>query len=119
MSINKILLFLSLIYLNLADNEDTAPDFVSELTCGKSHPKSEKDCTKYGTGSGMLCCWVALNDKTKDGSCYLLPETIADAKKLDGTKSFTIGEKLYWSCGNKSTNLNINIIIMSLFVFLF
>jgi hypothetical protein len=58
----------------------------------ESHLKNEKDCMKYGTGSGMLCCWVALNDKTKDGSCYLIPETIAiaDAKKLNGIKNFTI-----------------------------
>ena len=119
MSINKILFFLSLIYLNLADNEDTAPDFVSELTCGKSRPKKEKDCTKYGTGSGMLCCWVAPNNITKYGSCYLLPETIADAKKLNDKKTFTLGEQLYWSCGNKSTYLNINIIILFLIAFLF
>ena len=119
MSINKILLFLSLIYLNLADNEDTAPDFVSELTCGKSHPKSEKDCTKYGTGSGMLCCWVAKAKSDKSGKCYLLPESLANSKGIDGSKEFTTGEYKYWSCGNKSIYLKINIIILSLIVFLF
>ena len=118
MSINKILFFLSLIYLYLAENEDTAPKTIPELTCGKTNPKKEKDCTKYGTGSGMLCCWVATNKDSNDGACYLLPETIADNKNIDGWKNFTNGEKHYWSCGNKSTYLNISFFIISLIIFL-
>ena len=32
------------------------------LTCGKENPKDQTECTKYGTDSGMYCCWVA-NDE--------------------------------------------------------
>ena len=115
MSIKKIILFLSFISFFLcADEEANSPEIISELTCGKSSPNKEKDCTKYGTGSGMLCCWVA-EKKGEKGSCYLLPESLADERGIDGEKQFA--NKTYWSCGNKSTFLNINIIIIVLILF--
>ena len=114
MSINKIFLFLAFISLFWCQDElDKSPDPIGDLVCGKESPKKETDCTKYGTGSGMLCCWVA-NDKNSQGSCYLLPSTIADTKGIDGEKEFINGTYKYWSCGNNSTYLNINIIIILL-----
>ena len=119
MSINKII-FLLLIYLYLAEEDhQTPPTTIQDLTCGKNRAKKEKDCTKYGTGSGMLCCWVAKAKSDKSGKCYLLPESLANSKGIDGSKEFTTGEYKYWSCGNKSIYLKINIIILSLIVFLF
>ena len=115
MSIKKIILFLSFISFFFCDDvKDNPPEIISELKCGKSSPNKEQDCTKYGTGSGMLCCWVA-EEKGKEGSCYLIPETIADESGINGEKQFE--NKTYWSCGNKSTFLNINIIIIVLILF--
>ena len=84
------------------------------IECGKKNPKKPKDCTKYGTDSGMLCCWVEKNSD-KNGKCTLLSHIKADEKKIDGIKEFKYGEK--WDCGNKSNYLYINIIlIFSLFL---
>ena len=93
---------------------DSAPTPVHELTCGKSSPSKAEDCTKYGTGSGMLCCWTAKEKDSKNGNCYLLPETKANEHGIDGDKLFddsSDGNK-YWSCGNKSTFLQANIILL-------
>ena len=129
MSINKFLLILLLININLAQDQNNEneipPDFISELTCGKSidgSPKNEKDCTKYGTGSGMLCCFVGDDVSDKSGQCYLLPESLGSAiKTAKGAKKFTNlkeGQKAYWSCGNKSYFLTINSIMIFLILFL-
>ena len=113
MSINKFLLIISLIVISICDETQTPPTIVSDLTCGKSSPKKEKDCTKYGTGSGMLCCWVK---KSGDGGkCFLIPESKADEAGIDGAKTFTSGD--YWSCGNKSTYINISIVLFLLVLF--
>ena len=128
MSINKFIIISLLINIFLADDSEyeIPPDFVSDLTCGKSingSPNVETDCTKYGTGSGMLCCFVA-NDENekKSGECYLLPESQGDAiKKSGGYKTFKnpkAGQKAYWNCGNKSFFLNIDIIMIFLILFL-
>jgi hypothetical protein len=128
MSINKLILISLLINIYLADDQndesEIPPDFISDLTCGKSidgTPKKEKDCTDYGTGSGMLCCFVA-DSKDGDGSCYLLPASLgSNIKDAGGKKLFMkpkSGQKAYWSCGNKSYFLNIDIIMIFLILFL-
>ena len=126
MSINKFIIISLLINIFLADDSEyeNPPDFFSDLTCGKSingSPKDEKDCTKYGTGSGMLCCFVA-NNRGESGECYLLPASLGDAiKENGGSKLFKNpkeGKKAYWSCGNKSYFLNIDIIMIFLILFL-
>ena len=129
MSINKFLLILLLININVAqdqsDKDEVPPDFISELTCGKSidgSPKKQQEaCTKYGTGSGMLCCFVA-ESEGQDGECYLLPESLGIAiKNNKGKKTFTSpkeGQKAFWSCGNRSYFLSINSIIVFLILFL-
>ena len=130
MSIIKYILISILINIYLSQEEnkenEVPPYFYSELTCGKSidgKPKKYKDCTKYGTGSGMLCCWVADDEgENQSGECYLLPEDLGLViKKAGGKKLFTSpkeGQKAYWNCGNKSYFLNINIIMIFLILFL-
>ena len=118
MSLNKLFLISILIGISL---NESAPKPVEELTCGKSSPKKETDCTKYGTGSGMLCCWVSESKKDTNGKCYLLPQTLAesDTHGINGEKLFqnsTDGNN-YWSCGNKSNFMSINIIILLLVLF--
>ena len=130
MSIIKYILisiFINIYFAQETPENDNPPDFISDLTCGKSingSPKKEKDCTKYGTGSGMLCCWVAKsNEQNEEGECYLLPASLGEAiKKSGGKKTFSnpkSGQKAYWSCGNKSYFLNIDIIMILLILFLF
>ena len=121
MSFNNLLLFSLLINIYLSDIPATSPNIIPELTCGKDSPKKEEDCTKYGTGSRMLCCWVAENINSKNGKCYLLPQTLAESEtyNIDGEQEFMTspdGYK-YWSCGNKSTFLNVNILIILLVLF--
>ena len=87
------------------------------IKCGKDNPEKEKDCTKYGTDSGMLCCFVEFSNKTK--ICTLL--NIDTAKSNDfnikDTKTFDNGD--YWSCGNKSFNLSMNIFVFLILFFLY
>ena len=93
-----------------------APKYISDLTCGKENPKKEKDCTEYGTGSGLLCCWVAESVGASEGTCYLLPESKADASNIDGCAEFSNG---YWSCGNSSSYLKAITILFIILVALF
>ena len=95
--------------INLAVTADTLPvngtDYPN-ISCGKPKPKKEKDCTKYGTDSGMLCCWVSQSKDSSEGKCTLLSSKTAEDKfKIEGDKEFedsgSDGNK-YWSCGNKS-----------------
>ena len=127
MSIKKLILFSTLIVicLNQSDNSNSnsAPDYEKELTCGKKNPEKDTDCTKYGTGSSVLCCWVASSKSSTNGKCFLFPETLADSNGIDGEKEFENGNNIdkdnskYWSCGNKSTFLNINIIMILIILF--
>ena len=86
------------------------------IKCGKDNPEKEKDCTKYGTDSGMLCCFVHSNE-TK--ICTLLNIDIAQSDKLNikGKKTFDNGD--YWSCGNKSFNLSMNFFVFLILIFLY
>ena len=86
-------------------NDTAGPDIVNDLTCGKENPEKETDCTKYGTSSGLLCCWIAENPDsktTKNGKCYLLPESKADSHYIEDCAQLKDG---YWSCGNSSSYL--------------
>ena len=63
MSIIKLILFSLLANILIAEDP---PNVYDELKCGKEDsPKKEKDCTKYGTGSGMVCCWISDESKSK------------------------------------------------------
>ena len=94
------------------------------IQCGKPHPNSSKDCTKYGTDSGMLCCWVSKDEKSKEGECVLIYHDIAEITfEIDGDAIFKYEKEeknRYWNCGNKSIYLSINniFIFISLLLFL-
>ena len=115
MSINK--LFLISILINICLLQEP-PTVIKELPCGKEIVDEEKDCTKYGTGSGMLCCWIAKTKEAK-GECYLIPQDLAEHAGIKGEKYFetTSSENKYFSCGNKSSYLNYNIIMFLLAIF--
>jgi hypothetical protein len=84
------------------------------LTCGKSNPKKQEDCTKYGTDSGMYCCWVAKDEDDKDGYCRLISLKKIEKSGIDGCAQFTDS---YWSCGNISHNIKINKILLLILIF--
>ena len=115
MSINK--LFLISILINVCLLQEP-PDTIEELTCGKEYPSKDTDCTKYGTGSEMLCCWVASSKESTTGKCFLIPQDLAESAGIDGEKYFD-QQNQYFSCGNKSSYLNYNIIMILLVIFAF
>ena len=114
----KLFLIISLVAICICEDKNP-PTIVTDLTCGKNSPDEEEDCTKYGTGSGMLCCWVEASKGSGNGKCYLIPESKADEAGIDGSKTFTTGDYKYWSCGNKSSYISINIILFLLILFSF
>ena len=109
----SIILFMNITNVNL---QDRAPPQLNVdypgIPCGKEHPKKEKDCTKYGTDSGMLCCYV---NKTR--KCQLMNENTAVSFGIKPKNYFTDEES--WSCGNKSYYYNINIILFLILIFLY
>ena len=83
------------------------------LTCGKDKPEKQIDCTKYGTDSGMYCCWVAKDENDNEGKCHLISLTKIERSGIDGCAQFTDS---YWSCGNFSINIKMNKILMAIFI---
>ena len=57
------------------------------LKCGKDNPSKESHCTKYGTDSGFLCCWISSSKESDSGKCGLM--SYGEAKDL-GIKGETI-----------------------------
>ena len=109
MSFGNFFILIFIIYLGVrGDNGPQEGIHYPNITCGKKNPKKEKDCTKYGTDSGMLCCWVAKTKESNEGQCTLLSEKTAEGKpfELNDFKQF---DDKYWSCGNKSFFLRIDI----------
>ncbi len=120
MSINKIILISLLINLFIAqDSSQNHPDYYDELYCGKKNPKKVKDCTKYGTGSGMVCCWIGKDENT-NGKCRLIPDETARQHGISGNKKFisSIADEQYWDCGNKSNFIFFNLVNILLFLIL-
>ena len=94
-----------------------------DIKCGKNEPKNSKDCIKYGTDSGMLCCWVSDSKESSNGRCTLLYSKVAENDfSIDGDTLFQSESESetsfneYWDCGNKSFYLNT--IIIKFFAFL-
>ena len=109
--LNYYFIFFYLISLAVEQNLKPGPkenEDYPNISCGKSNPKKEKDCTKYGTDSGMLCCWVTKKKNSEEGKkCTLLSKkTAEDTFDLKGAKEFIDS---YWSCGNKSFYLRTDI----------
>ena len=86
------------------------------LTCGKENPKKQTDCTKYGTDSGMYCCWVAQNENDENGKCHLISLKKIERSGIDGCAKFTDS---YWSCGNYSSYIKMKKIIFGFLVIIF
>ena len=115
MSINK--LFLISILINICLLQDP-PEVKTELPCGKEYPEKETDCTKYGTGSGMVCCWISDESKS-NGKCRLVPNDLARDSGIRGTFTFdTQSGKQYWDCGNNANYLYSNFLMILLILIL-
>lgn len=105
--INKLFLILILFNLSLTQGADktSPPQYYEELLCGKENsPKKPKDCTKYGTGSGFVCCWIS-DSSSSGGKCRSVPDNVAREYGISGNKEFNnakTGEK-YWDCGNDAS----------------
>ena len=109
--INYYFIFFYLINLVVGETGPRESEEYPNISCGKPNPKKEKDCTKYGTDSGMLCCWVSKAKGSDEGKkCTLLSEKTANEKfhfkDSKGEKTF---DDSYWSCGNKSFYLRTDI----------
>ena len=122
MSINKLLLFSLLFNLFYAvENVLTPPDIYDALKCGEEdNPEDEKDCTKYGTGSGMVCCYISPLNK-KDGKCRLVPDNLARERNIKGSQTFptyTQTNAQYWDCGNNSNYIHQELFYILLLMFL-
>ncbi len=74
---------------------------ISCIVCGKGkdNPSSEKQCTKYGTDSGFLCCYVKYSNGTI--TCELMSYKKAENLGIKGKLTDDNGD--YYSCGNSST----------------
>ena len=88
------------------------------IPCGKNKPSKSRDCYKYGTDSGMLCCWYSESNVSDTGNCTLLSVNKADDKFIDGSKTFDFGTYKYWSCGNKSFYITSNMILIIISLFM-
>ncbi len=75
---------------------------------GKDKPKNEKQCTKYGTDSGFLCCHVTtIEQKTY---CSLVSYKFAENYQIKGKK--TLDDGTIYSCGNSSTFIKISSVLV-------
>ena len=98
---------------NLYQKTTGGPYTNTGLTCGKENPKDQTDCTKYGTDSGMYCCWVAEDENDTKGKCHLISLTKIERNEIDGCAQFSDS---YWSCGNFSSNIIINKILFGFLI---
>ena len=115
--LNMFILFLAL--FNLSISADDPPQFYDALTCGEENsPEDPEDCTKYGTGSGMVCCWIS-DSKNSKGRCRLVPDSTAREHGISGTKTYTgYSGKNYWDCGNDASFLLSKFAYLVLFLIL-
>ena len=84
------------------------------ISCGKKNPKKESDCTKYGTDSEMLCCYIEVSGNK---NCALFYDKRAREIGMSPEKYFNDGS--HWDCGNRSFYLSINIILLLILIFLY
>ena len=126
---NNLIILIFLITLSFVFSENTESEKYAPINgtdypgiqCGKKEPKKKKDCTKFGTDSGMLCCWVSDSPgESREGQCTLLSKDKASEKKIKGEKFFENGNNndKYWDCGNESIYLNINLFLFFVFLFI-
>ena len=123
---NKIMIFLlsfTLIPLIICEDYNTLTSLENHhpnLPCGKSNPKKDTDCIKYGTDSGFCCCFIIdVNDQSKK-KCRLLSLTLAESIDIlkDGKPKVFIDDGEIWECGNYSSYINIHIFLLTLLSFI-
>ena len=117
--LNKLILLLVLFNLSISADDQNPPEIHPELTCGEEDsPKEPEDCTDYGTGSGMVCCWISASRNSK-GICRLVPDTTAREHGISGIKTYTgQNDKNYWDCGNDASFLFLKFSHIVLFLIL-
>ena len=118
--LNKLILLLVLFNLSISADTSSHPKIQNELTCGEENsPEDPEDCTKYGTGSGFVCCWIS-DTKNSKGICRLIPDSVAREHGISGSKTYTssVDGKNYWDCGNDSTFLIFKFAYIVLFLIL-
>ena len=117
--LNQLILLLVLFNLSISADTFTPPVIQDELTCGEENsPKDPEDCTKYGTGSGLVCCWIS-DSKNSKGKCRLVPDTTAREHGISGTYTYTgqSGQN-YWDCGNDASFIFLKFAYLGLFLIL-
>ena len=119
MSKNLIIILILFSFINKIKNNPPPKkdEDYPGIKCGKDNPEKEKDCTKYGTDSGMLCCFVEFSNKTKICTLLNIDTAKSDDFNIKDKKTFDNGD--YWSCGNKSFNLSMNIFVFLILFFLY
>ena len=113
---NQIILLIIFSFMNIIKTDIKPPQVnidYPNITCGKKNPKKEADCTKYGTDSDMLCCYVKRENAIP--FCTLLYINRAVELGIKDKKTYDDGE--IWSCGNKSVYLSNNIFIVLILIF--
>ena len=120
MKIKKYIISLIIIFsihINLIKALDDPPvlgvDYPG-ISCGKKNPKKESDCTKYGTDSEMLCCYIKVGDKIY---CTLFYDI--KAREIGISPENNFNDESRWNCGNRSFYLSINIILLLILIFLY
>ena len=103
----KNVFLILLLIIKLIKSSDSE-DFKSYITCGKKPTDSTK-CSKYGTDSGFLCCYIRIQNE--EPYCRLIEKKKAESLGIKG--ELTINGT-YFECGNSDNYINI-----SLFIFLF
>ena len=116
MKIKNIILILTFYLLNIIKNQPILGEHYPGITCGKKNPGKEKDCIKYGTDSGMLCCYVKIKSNNTKFCTLMSMNTAKNTLNITGTKDFN---DEFWSCGNKSLYLSMNFAIVLILIFLY
>ena len=86
------------------------------IKCGKDNPTKESHCTKYGTDSGFLCCWIKNPSLER---CGLMSYGEAKDKGIKGTATVKNDDDVdtYYSCGNNSSYLKYTFAAISFALF--
>ena len=116
--ITKIFFFISIIIIARNSNAPQIGVDCPNISCGKNKPSKIKDCTKYGTDSGMLCCWISESEYSNNGICTLVYQKKAEDMGIKGNATFNIGIYKYWNCGNKSFYITSNMILIIISLFM-
>lgn len=84
--------------------------------CGAPNPEKESHCTKYGTDSDFLCCYVKATSLSTP-VCALI--SYASAAKIGIKGTLTASDGTYYSCGNVSFFLKFTPVLLGLIAFIF